>query len=57
VFSLLYYALLDVFVDNILLGDFNLHHPMWGGAQATADPVAGNFVSYFDAHFLHLLLA
>ncbi len=28
VFSLLHHALLDNFVDHILLGDFNLHHPL-----------------------------
>jgi hypothetical protein len=56
VFSLLHHALLDVSVDHILLGDFNLHHPMWGGAQATADPMAEKFISFFNAHFLHLLL-
>ncbi len=56
VFSLLHHALLDTFVDHILLGDFNLHHPLWGGAQATTDTMAENFISFFNAHFLHLLL-
>ncbi len=56
VFSLLHHALLDDSVDHILLGDFNLHHPLWGGAQANADPMAENFISFFNAHFLHLLL-
>ncbi len=56
VFSLLHHALLDDSVDHIQLGDFNLHHPLWGGAQATADPMAENFISLFKAHFLHLLL-
>jgi uncharacterized ferritin-like protein (DUF455 family) len=42
VFSLLHHALLDVFVDYTLLGDLNLHYPLWGGAQATADPLAEN---------------
>jgi hypothetical protein len=32
VFSLLHHALFDVSVDHILLGDFKLHHPLWGGA-------------------------
>jgi hypothetical protein len=32
VFSLLHHALLDTCVDHILLGDFNLHHPLRGGA-------------------------
>jgi hypothetical protein len=56
VLPLLHHALLDVSVDHILLGDFNLHHPLWGGAQATADPMAENFISFINAHFLHLLL-
>ncbi len=56
VFSLLNHVLLDVSVDHILLGDFNLHYPLWGGAQATADPMAENFISIFIARFLHLLL-
>ncbi len=40
VFSLLHHGLLDVSVDHILIGDFNMHQPLWGGAQATADPMA-----------------
>ncbi len=56
VFSLLHHALLDISVDHVLLGDFNFHHSLWGGAQATADPMAENFISFFNAHFLHLLL-
>ncbi len=55
-FSLLHHALLDVSVDHILLGDINLHHPLWGGDQATTDPMAWNFISFFNTHFLHLLL-
>jgi hypothetical protein len=56
VFSLLKHALLDGSVDNILLGSFNLHHPLWGGAQAIANIMAENFMSSLNAHFLHLLL-
>ncbi len=56
VFSLLHNALLDSSVDLILLGDFNLHHPLWGGERATTDTLSANFISFFDAHFLNLLL-
>jgi hypothetical protein len=56
VFSLLYHVLLDVSVQHILLGDFNLHHFLWGGPQAAADPMAWNFISFFKTDFLHLLL-
>jgi hypothetical protein len=57
VLSLLHQELLDDSVDHILIGNFYLHHPLWGGAQATADPMAENFISFFNAHFLHLLLS
>ncbi len=56
VFSLLHHVLLDILVDHILLGDFNLHQPLWGGARATADPMAENFISFVHSHFLQLLL-
>jgi hypothetical protein len=49
-------VLLDASVDHILLADFNLHYSLWGGAQATADPMAWNFFSSINAQFLHLLL-
>ncbi len=56
VVSLLHNVLLDNSVDHILHGDFNLHHPSWGGTQATADPMAENFILFFNAHLLHLLV-
>jgi hypothetical protein len=56
VFSLLHNALLDTSADHFLLGDFNLPHPMWGGERATTDTLAENFISFFNAHFLNLLL-
>ncbi len=56
VFSLFHHVLHDVSDDYTLLGDFNLHHPLWGGAQAPADPMAENIISFFNAHFLHPLL-
>ncbi len=56
VFSLLHNALLDSSVDHILLGDFNLHHPLWGGERATTDTLSVYFSSFFNAHFLNLLL-
>jgi hypothetical protein len=56
VLALLHHELIDLYVDHVLLGDFNLHHPLWGEAQATADPIADHFISFFNAHFSHLLL-
>jgi hypothetical protein len=41
--------------DYNLLGDLSLHYPLWGGAQATADTMAENFISFFNAYFLHPL--
>jgi hypothetical protein len=49
-------VLLDQFVDHVLLGNFNLHHPLWGGAQVPANPMAENFISFPNAPFLHHLL-
>ncbi len=56
VFSLLHNALLDTSADHILLGDLNLHHPLWGGERATTDALAESFISFFNAHLLNLLL-
>ncbi len=56
VYSLLYHILLDVSVYHILLGDFNLHHPLYGKAQAFAGPMTENFISIFIFHFSHSLL-
>jgi exonuclease III len=56
VFSLLHNKLLDTSADLILLGDYNLHHPLWGGERATTDTLAENLISFFNAHFLNLLL-
>ncbi len=56
IFSLLHHVLLDLSDDHILLGDLNLHHHLWGGAQAIADPIADHFISFFNAYFLLLLL-
>ncbi len=56
VFSLLHHALLDTSADTILLGSFNLHHPLWGGDQANNDTLDEIFISFYTAHFLDLLL-
>ncbi len=55
-FSLLYNTLLDTSAEHILLGDFNLYHPLWGGENAKTDTLSENFISFFNAHFLLLLL-
>ncbi len=57
VFSLLSLLLHYVFPNYIILGDLNLHHPICGRAQATADPVAENYIIIFKANFLHYLKA
>jgi hypothetical protein len=40
VFPCLNHTLLNVSLDHDLLGYFNLHYPLLGGAQATADSIA-----------------
>ena len=43
--------------EHIVLGDFNLHHPMWAGTQArrTSDK-AGDLLELIADHHLELLL-
>jgi exonuclease III len=40
----------------ILLGDFNLHHPSWGGDFTTADREADTLVEMINSFGLNLLL-
>jgi hypothetical protein len=56
VLSLVHRELLDASVDHILLGDFNLHHPLCGDDQAATDNLSESFISFYNAHFLNLLL-
>jgi len=39
----------------ILLGDFNAHHPAWGGVQAASEPQAEHLLLEAARHNLHLL--
>ncbi len=42
--------------EHIILGDFNLHHPVWGGIEARNDNNAENLLALVEQHGLHLLL-
>ena len=39
-----------------MLGNFNLHHPVWGGIEAKNDSNAENLLAMVEQHGLHLLL-
>ena len=42
---------------HILLGDFNLHHPFWGGVTIiSADDIANNFICATKAIGLNLVI-
>lgn len=44
--------------EHIVLGDFNLHHPMWAGIQARpASSEAGDLLDLTADHHLELLLS
>jgi endonuclease/exonuclease/phosphatase family metal-dependent hydrolase len=34
--------------DELVLGDFNLHHPMWGGSEAVTDDAADNLLDEME---------
>lgn len=42
--------------EHIILGDFNLHHPVWGGIEARSDNNVENLLTIVEQHGLHLLL-
>jgi hypothetical protein len=42
-------------IQNILIGDLNLHHPLWGGVDAFADPYAEQLISILVDANLQLL--
>ncbi len=56
VLSLLHFSLQDTSVDHIVLGDFNLHHPSWGGQHVRPDSESKHLISMYNAHSLRLLL-
>src|SRR5437763_10059552 len=41
--------------EIILLGDFNTHHPLWGGPQVATEPQADHLRAATQARNLHLL--
>jgi hypothetical protein len=41
--------------DHIILGDINLHHPMWGGAHVKVDNEANKLIELIDKLGLELL--
>jgi hypothetical protein len=46
----------DTSVDHIVLGDFNLIHPTWGGLYVRPDSESEHLISLHNTHFLQLLL-
>ncbi len=56
VLSLLHFLLQDASVDLIVLGDINLHHPVWGGAHVRPDSESKHLISMYNAYSLSLLL-
>ena len=34
--------------ENIILGDFNLHHPVWGGIEPKNDKDAESFLAIVE---------
>lgn len=43
--------------EHIVLGDFNLHHPLWGGTRAfTQDAMADNLIDIVEAAHMDLTL-
>ncbi|KAJ5710399.1 hypothetical protein N7488_004555 [Penicillium malachiteum] len=43
-------------ISNLFVGDFNLHHPAWGGDMACEDPRAADVVELMDSADLDLWL-
>ena len=44
--------------EQVLLGDFNLHHPLWGGPDVqTIEAEAGNLITMIEEHALYATLA
>ena len=42
--------------EHIILGDFNLHHLVWGGIEAKSDSNAKSLLAIVEQYGLHLLL-
>ncbi len=48
-------ALCDASAYHVLLGDFNIHHPIWGGADVKPDRSSQLLLSLQELHELSLL--
>ncbi len=56
IFSHFSAALSDTSTHHVLLGDFNIHHPSWGGASVRPDCSSQLLLSLDELHDLSLLL-
>jgi hypothetical protein len=55
-FSFVSATISDVSADHVLLGDFNIHHPNWGGPRVTPHCASQLLMSLQELHNLSLLL-
>ncbi len=56
VLSLLHFMLQDTSVDNIVLGDFSLHHSTWGRQHNRPDSESKHLIPMYNAQSLRPLL-
>jgi hypothetical protein len=56
IISFVHAALSDQSADHLLLGDFNIHHPNWGGPNARAEYASPLLLSSQEIYILTLLL-
>jgi hypothetical protein len=56
IFSFVSAAISDASADHVLLGDFNIHHPNWGGPRVTPHRASQLLLSLQVLHNLSLLL-
>jgi hypothetical protein len=56
IFSFVSAAISDASADHVLLGDFNIHYPNWGGPRVTPHRTAQLLLFLQELHNLSLLL-
>jgi hypothetical protein len=56
IFSFVSAAITDASADHVLLGDFNMHHPNWGGPRVIPHRASQLLLSLQELHNLSLLL-
>ncbi len=56
IFSFVNAALSEYSIDHVLLGDFNIHHPSWGGPRARSHRASQLLLSLQELHNVALLL-